>query len=257
MKGIKLLFAGLLVPLVFQAAFANDSGDDIARATTRRGTTTTVTSSRAKGTSDTKPATTTASRATGTVKSGAVRERSVTNTPDDTTARTTTKTITQRTPSPKATSRTATGVQARTTSIPRSVTKSRSATRTSAPVARATGIRTPNAITNSRTASISRSATPPVTRDEMMSRDYSKCRDVFNSCMDEFCANKDSQLKRCACSVRINEFDNTKRSLDNIEDKLLDFSQRLLTVSMDKEDANALYKPTEGELAFNTKDTSE
>ena len=74
--------------------------------------------------------------------------------------------------------------------------------------------------------------------------------------MDEFCANKDSQLKRCACSARIHEFDNTKKNLTDIEDKLLDFSQRLLTVSMEKEDAAALYTPTEGELAFNTPDKS-
>ncbi len=75
--------------------------------------------------------------------------------------------------------------------------------------------------------------------------------------MDEFCANKDSQLKRCACSVRVNEFDSTKKQLSTVEDKLLDFNQRLLTVNMDKEDAEALFTATEGELAFNQADKSE
>ncbi len=74
--------------------------------------------------------------------------------------------------------------------------------------------------------------------------------------MDEFCANKDSQLKRCACSARATEFDDVQAQLSAAEDKLLDFSQRLLTVSMDKEDAEALYQATEGELAFNQEDTS-
>ena len=74
--------------------------------------------------------------------------------------------------------------------------------------------------------------------------------------MDEFCANKDSQLKRCACSSRLNEFDGVKRQLETAEEKMLDFSQRLLTVSMDAEDAAALNVATEGELAFNQKDTS-
>ena len=75
--------------------------------------------------------------------------------------------------------------------------------------------------------------------------------------MDEFCANKDSQLKRCACSSRINEFNSTKQNLANVEDKLLDFSQRLLTVNMDKEDALAMNQATAGELAFAAEDTSE
>ena len=74
--------------------------------------------------------------------------------------------------------------------------------------------------------------------------------------MDEFCANKDTQLKRCACSSRIHEFDGTKQNLANVEEKLMDFSQRLITVNMEREDAEALYKPTEGELAYATDDTS-
>ncbi len=90
-----------------------------------------------------------------------------------------------------------------------------------------------------------------------MNKDYKKCREVYYSCMDEFCANKDAQLKRCACSSRIHEFDSVKKRLDNVEEKMLDFSQRLLTVNMDKEDADALFNATEGELAFQQKDTSD
>ena len=74
--------------------------------------------------------------------------------------------------------------------------------------------------------------------------------------MDEFCANKDSQLKRCACSARVNEFDSVKQQLTEVEDKLLDFNQRLLTVNMDKEDAEAIFQATEGELAFQQEDTT-
>lgn len=74
--------------------------------------------------------------------------------------------------------------------------------------------------------------------------------------MDEFCANKDSQLRRCACSARVSEFDGIQNQLDQIEDKLLDFNQRLLTVNMDKEDAMAISQATEGEIAFLQEDTS-
>ena len=38
---------------------------------------------------------------------------------------------------------------------------------------------------------------------------------------------------------------------------MLEFNQRLLTVSMDKEDAAAINIATEGETAFNIKDKSE
>ena len=88
-------------------------------------------------------------------------------------------------------------------------------------------------------------------------KNYTKCKTVYNECMDEFCANKDANLRRCACSSRIHEFDNIKKQLSQASDKMTDFNQRLLIVSMDKEDAEAITKASEGEEAFNTKDKSE
>lgn len=92
---------------------------------------------------------------------------------------------------------------------------------------------------------------------DVLGTNYQQCRQVFYDCMDEFCANKDSQLKRCACSSRIHDFDGVKKQLADAEEKMLDFSQRLLTVNMDKEDAAAINTATEGELAFQQKDKSE
>jgi hypothetical protein len=91
---------------------------------------------------------------------------------------------------------------------------------------------------------------------EIKSANYSSCKNVYYECMDEFCAHKDANLGRCACSSRIHEFDNIKRQLDEAEDKMLDFNQRLLTVSLEKEDAAAINTATEGELAFQKKDKS-
>ena len=100
-----------------------------------------------------------------------------------------------------------------------------------------------------------RTATTTLTRESVMQRDFSKCKTVFFDCMDEFCANKDAQLKRCACSGRSNEFRATQKSLDNVEDKLLDFSQRLLKVNMDPSDAAVINQETAGEKAYReTKD---
>ena len=248
MKGIKLLLAVLLAPLAFQAAA--DDASDIARAATRRSASTTITNNRQKPTTTPTKKATTASRATDIGKSGTtVRERTQTTT---TTPRT--GTTTTRTASTMDTKR----VSARTATVtPRTIKTTQS--RTMATTAR-TGTPTTRTSNKSRTATQptrARTATATATTaPDMLNRDFSKCRTVFYDCMDEFCANKDTQLKRCACSSRIHEFDSTKQNLANVEEKLMDFSQRLITVNMEREDAEALYKPTEGELAYATDDTS-
>ena len=92
--------------------------------------------------------------------------------------------------------------------------------------------------------------------NSIKSADYSQCKTVYYECMDEFCAHKNADLKRCACSSRVHEFDNIKKQLDKAEDKMLDFNQQLLTVGLDKEDAAAINVASEGEIGFATKDTS-
>lgn len=91
---------------------------------------------------------------------------------------------------------------------------------------------------------------------DIKSRDYSKCKTVYYDCMDEFCANKDADLRRCACSTRNHEFDKIKKQLNDAEDKMLDFNQQLLLVGLDKEDALAVNTASEGELGFQTTDSS-
>jgi hypothetical protein len=248
MKGIRLFLSVLLIPLVFQAAFADDE-IDTSRAATRRGTTTTVSSNRQKSDSSTKKSQPTPSRATDTDKHGVVaRERSTTN---HTSSRTNYNNVVSRTPTEKTpanknlSARTTSNIQSRannTNNTKRVTTRStpQTANKSSARVA-----------TNTAKRTISRSATDDNTNatELFKSRNFSACKNVFFGCMDEFCANKDSTLKRCACSARINDFDRTKKNLEQIEDKLLDFSERLLTVNLDKEDALAMNTPTEGELA--------
>ncbi len=267
MKGLKLLFAVFLVPLVFQAAVADDASD-IARAAIRRGATNTVSFNRQKSETDNKTSAknTNVSRATNIQSGGNVRERvsSATSvlTPRATTNQRTTTDIPQKNVSARSTT-----IQPRTikTPISRNTTnRNTDSARASIDVGRSAinsrNVITPTSRNTTRVrAGVARSATdtPVATASSVLDRNYSKCREVFHSCMDEFCANKDSQLKRCACSSRINEFDSAKRSLAQVEEKLLDFSQRLLTVNMEKEDAEALYTATEGELAFAAKDTSE
>ncbi len=109
----------------------------------------------------------------------------------------------------------------------------------------------------SRSTTISRAAVSAARAIGAPTSGYKFCRETFFQCMDEFCANKNAQLKRCACSARVHDFDNIRKTLDEVEQKMLDFNERLLAVSMDKEDATAMSSATEGEKAFATDDKSE
>ncbi|MBO5705351.1 MAG: hypothetical protein J6R99_05010, partial [Alphaproteobacteria bacterium] len=257
------------MPLEFQVADADDT-TDTSRAATRRAPTTTTTTNRQKTSADTRtPNTATASRTVKTAKSGVVaRDRTTTNQPES--ARTgnvvndkNRGSVAQQ-PQKSVVARTASNVQSRT-----KPTQSRVATRDAsrAQIVRSrTGTTTaPRATLTGRTASpsrahntmISRAGTTTDAATAIAGRDFKSCKTVFYDCMDEFCANKDSALKRCACSSRASEFDGMKQQLALVEDKLLDFSQRLLTVNMDKEDALAINTATEGELAYTKDDDSE
>ncbi|MDE6481965.1 MAG: hypothetical protein K2L25_04055 [Alphaproteobacteria bacterium] len=262
MKGRYLFFAACLGCLAFRGAMADDDAS-VARAARRTSSTVTAgatTAARGKSaSSDTARTSGPSSRTTSAVKSNTVTGRA-------TTARTATdKTSAARTTvSPRGTqgaavqsrpvattARTATSTVART-AMPTRASASSMSTRTAVPARTAI----PSHARAAATTTTARTATNTELRDAIMGRDYKTCRQVYYECMDEFCANKDAQLKRCACSSRLHEFDRVKKQLANVDEKLLDFNQRLLTVNMDKEDAEALFTATEGELAFNQKDTS-
>ncbi len=155
----------------------------------------------------------------------------------------TTATVTPRTAATTDTRR-AQSVVSRTATRPttsRVATKSRAAARPT----------TSRAATTARTAArtISRAATT-ANESPTLNTNYTRCRQIYYECMDEFCANKDVNLRRCACSSRATEFDNMKKNISKFEDNMLDFNQRLLLVNMDAEDVNAINQSTAGEDAF-------
>lgn len=218
MKGIRQLFIACLASLSVNTAMA-DVAQTPARTTSRRAVS-----------ANARPATTTTKT---TARQNINQTRTRTATPQNT-----------RTVSNRATRNAKLPIINSTQNI-----KSRTATNTRNTTASRTA--------PTRASIISRAATTKkTTYEDIVSRNPQKCRDIFYGCMDEFCANKDAQLKRCACSTRINEFRGIQKNLAQVEDKLLDFSQRLLTVNMDKEDALAMNVATEGELAFNQADKS-
>ena len=263
MKGLRLFFVACLAPLAFQPAVADDTSD-ISRAGTRRPTAQNTSAVRQRQKSDTQKPTTSVVTSR-TTKSGAIatRERDK-NTPrtnaiqsdisrTTSTQKDTTKALTARTTSTNVQPRTAVstrGTTQKNTNISRTAISTRVATQNNTGTSRTLKTPTRNVTRNATTARIA-------TREDILSRNFGKCREVFHSCMDEFCANKDSQLRRCACSARANEFEYTKQKLAQAEDKLLNFGERLITVNMDKEDVSAMNQATEGELAFTKDDKSE
>lgn len=226
MKGLNLFLASCFVVPVLNSASA-DVTKNSNRVQSSRGQTTTLSTSRATQ----QKRANTVSRTTTTTPAKNVVKRDNKTAPVE-------KTRAATTPTRK------TSVVARTTSTKKQNTYLR-------PSAIFQTTKTP-----SRSLGLARAATETTkTRESVMQRDFSKCKTVFFDCMDEFCANKDAQLKRCACSSRSNEFKSTQKSLDNVEDKLLDFSQRLLKVNMDPADAAVINQESEGEKAYNeTKD---
>ncbi|MBO5739755.1 MAG: hypothetical protein J6R52_01670 [Alphaproteobacteria bacterium] len=229
MKGLRLFFAACLAPLVFQAVAA-DNTQTISRTANRR-----------------PPQASSAN---------AVRTR--TSAPSRGAASVTTRTSSAQTVRQRATNISNRALHTRTAATPTQVVSTRTSTtispRTIKTTSRSTTARNATHAINRGRSGTEQPTSP--TREEILARDTKKCREVFYGCMDEFCANKDTQLKRCACSTRINEFKGLEQNLTMVEDKLLDFSQHLLTVSMDKEDAAVLNQATAGELAFAQADTS-
>lgn len=252
MKRITLFFAMLLGLSVFQTASAVDS--ETARAAKRTSTntiSTNSTSTRSVTSSNKTSEQNRTENARSTVKNNrqnqsvqprttaqqqpAIRQRSATTAP---TLNERTKTVTART-----TSTNTRGTITTRSATPRKANPKNTLTRSA---------------TNQKPNRIVRAATLNDDKiSEIKSKDYSKCKTVYWECMDEFCANKDTTLRRCACSSRIHEFDDIKQQLSDAEEKMVGFNQKLLTVGLDKEDALAISSATEGEKAFEQKDISE
>lgn len=245
MKGFKLFFVVCLGLLVFQATIAADN-DDTARAAVRRDAA--ATSGARQKSSTTTPQSKQTSRGGGRANvatASSVRERTATrnsgrttSTPNTTPRSTTTRTVSERN-------------QTTTNLAPRSpgtatTTTARTAARTATNSTRTTTTRGASKQKNTRK---SRAATS-VGITGAISANYTACRKIYYDCMDEFCANKDSQLRRCACSSRATEFNGAKKQLSRIEEKMLDFNQRLLTVNLDAEDVNAMMTSSVGEDAY-------
>ncbi|MDR2686053.1 MAG: hypothetical protein LBB23_04800 [Rickettsiales bacterium] len=125
----------------------------------------------------------------------------------------------------------------------------------SAGIARSSRAMTDNNRTaTARSAVAARSATSNTQIDT--STPYGKCRASYYSCMDEFCQNRDAQLKRCACSPRVDALKKFQKDVAAAQGKLKDFNETLVLVGASKEQATAALKASVGEEVFGHGDES-
>ncbi len=242
MKGLRWLFGVCLGVLAFYSANALDM-DDIARAASRA--------------SAQKTASTSQSRSPQTATKNSVTSRNTATTRDRTSTSSTdarsTKTVAPRTTT--TVSRTG-NVVPRTTVLQRTATPAviQRTAKNNMIKSRQSTTRTKRSNTSAARAArtMARAAT---SESGALIANYSNCRQIYYECMDEFCATKDTNLRRCACSTRVNEFDTIKKQMARVEDQMSEFNSRLLLVNMDAEDVETINTATEGENAFyETKD---
>ncbi len=80
---------------------------------------------------------------------------------------------------------------------------------------------------------------------------YAKCRESYNTCMDQFCAKANETYRRCFCSERFTEFRDTEAALDEAKILLTRFEDNNLNaVDKTAAEVNAMYTATVGEQAI-------
>lgn len=84
---------------------------------------------------------------------------------------------------------------------------------------------------------------------------YNQCKSAYFQCMDQFCALKNDEYRRCSCSSRINDLIAMRKSLDDTNAKLSEFTENLDMVGMTAAQATAIHTASDGESAL-TRDVS-
>lgn len=80
---------------------------------------------------------------------------------------------------------------------------------------------------------------------------YSQCRDSYATCMDQFCANANDTFRRCYCSEKFTQFQETEETFEEIKLILQSFEDNELNaVDKTAAEVNAMYTATVGEAAI-------
>ena len=84
---------------------------------------------------------------------------------------------------------------------------------------------------------------------------YETCKSAFFTCMDQFCALKNDDYRRCSCSNRIYNMEKQRDALNDVGEQLTVFTENLDVVGLTAAQATAMKTASEGESALST-DTS-
>ena len=95
----------------------------------------------------------------------------------------------------------------------------------------------------------------PAATETRTGTEYEQCKTAFCDCMDQFCQLKNDNFRRCSCSERVFDFQDTSENYQTISTKLNEFNENLDVVGMTKEQATAIKTASEGEDAL-TEDQS-
>ena len=80
--------------------------------------------------------------------------------------------------------------------------------------------------------------------------EYEQCKSAFFTCMDQFCQLKNDSFRRCSCNDRVFEFQELSEAYQQVNDRLVEFSENLDVVGMTYEQALAMKTASEGENAL-------
>ena len=84
---------------------------------------------------------------------------------------------------------------------------------------------------------------------------YEECKSAFFTCMDQFCALKNDDYRRCSCSKRVTDMERQRVALTDAGEQLTVFTENLDVVGLTAAQATAMRTASEGENAL-ASDTS-
>jgi len=136
----------------------------------------------------------------------------------------------------------------------RDTLSTRSVTESNSPKVSARAATLRNNISQRNTVA-ARAATDTAISETRTGAAYEQCKTAYFTCMDQFCAKKNDDYRRCSCSDRVYDLTNVKTVMQNANDKLTAFTENLDSVEMTSEQATAMKTSSEGENAL-TSDSS-
>ena len=84
------------------------------------------------------------------------------------------------------------------------------------------------------------------------------CQEMYNECMDQFCAVVDTNQKRCSCSANLSKYNKVEAAVKDANIQLNEVAQNIRYIGLTPDEVRAIMTEAEAETALSgTKDTSE